>query len=84
MLDRGDQSIFVLQALSNVLWGLATLDHCPSEEFWVAAASSLTQLAPDCEAQHLSNAAWAFAKLQRQPSARQPTCIACFPEQVCL
>ena len=58
-----------MQALSNVFWGLATLDHDPGSGFWTAAEARLTQLAPDCEAQHLSNAAWAFAKLQRQPGA---------------
>ena len=61
--------VCALQALSNVLWGLATLDHDPGSGFWTAAEARLTQLALDCEAQHLSNAAWAFAKLQRQPSA---------------
>ena len=52
-----------------MLWGFATLDHDPGSGFWSAAEDRLTQLAPDCEAQHLSNAAWAFAKLRRQPSA---------------
>jgi hypothetical protein len=58
-----------LQALSNVLWGLATLEQDPGDEFWDAATARLTRLAHNCEPQHLSNSAWAFAKLQRQPSA---------------